>query len=158
MIVGRIFWSKVKKLWEQAKQGGAILTQPKTYLRHAFLPSFLSWCCKIAVTGIFLAAFAIPVTFNSIMWVVRVGVSRQRRVVHAGRRRRHAGDERARARRVLRRADIDQAIDYSTAQQLITSAWNQVVALVLVVSFSAGRAASSSSRRRTPTQRLRPPT
>ena len=51
MIVGRILWSKVKKLWEQAKQGGAILTEPKTYLKRAFLPSFLSWCCKIAVTG-----------------------------------------------------------------------------------------------------------
>ena len=34
---------------------------------------------------------------------------------------------------MLRRADVDQAIDYSTAQQLITSAWNQIVALVLVV-------------------------
>ena len=32
---------------------------------------------------------------------LRLGVARKRRVVHAGRRRRHAGDKRARARRVL---------------------------------------------------------
>ena len=33
---------------------------------------------------------------------------------------------------MLRRAEVD-GVDYSTAQQLITTAWNQVVALVLVV-------------------------
>jgi len=73
VIAGRIFWTKVKKLWEQAKEGGAILTKPKTYLRHSFLPAFLSWCSKLTVTGIFLAAFAIPVTFESIMWTVGSG-------------------------------------------------------------------------------------
>ena len=29
VIVGRIFWRQVKKLWEQAKQGGVILSQPE---------------------------------------------------------------------------------------------------------------------------------
>ena len=41
VIVGRIFWRQVKKLWEQAKQGGVILSQPKRYFTRAFLPSFL---------------------------------------------------------------------------------------------------------------------
>src|SRR3954462_14895017 len=30
-IVGRIFWQKVKKLWQQAKQGGVILSHPRRY-------------------------------------------------------------------------------------------------------------------------------
>ena len=72
-LLGRIFWRQVKKLWEQAKEGGAILSTPKRYLTHAFLPSFLSWLCKLGVIAIFLAAFAIPVTFESIMWVVGSG-------------------------------------------------------------------------------------
>ena len=50
-----------------------ILSQPKRYLTRAFLPSLLSWLCKLAVIGIFLAAFAIPVTFESIMWVTGSG-------------------------------------------------------------------------------------
>ena len=50
-----------------------ILSRPKEYLTRAFLPSFLSWLCKLAVIGIFLAAFAIPVTFESIMWVTGSG-------------------------------------------------------------------------------------
>ena len=31
VILGRIFWKQVKKLWEKAKQGGAILSRPKEY-------------------------------------------------------------------------------------------------------------------------------
>ena len=73
VLLVRIFWRQVKKLWLQAKQGGAILSRPKEYLTRAFLPSFLSWLCKLAVIGIFLAAFAIPVTFESIMWVTGSG-------------------------------------------------------------------------------------
>ena len=73
VVLARIFWAQVKKLWEKAKQGGAILSRPKEYLTHAFLPSLLSWLCKLTVIGIFLAAFAIPVTFESIMWVTGSG-------------------------------------------------------------------------------------
>ena len=73
VIVGRIFWRQVKKLWAQAKQGGAILAKPGQYMLRVFTPSFLGYLCKLAVIGIFLAAFAIPVTFNSVMWVVGSG-------------------------------------------------------------------------------------
>ena len=73
VIVGRIFWRQVKKLWAQAKEGGVILSHPKRYFSRVFLPSFLSYVCKFIVIGIFLAAFAIPVTFESITWVVGSG-------------------------------------------------------------------------------------
>ena len=73
VILARIFWRQVKKLWAKAKQGGVILAHPKEYLLHAFLPSFLSWLCKLAVIAVFLAAFAIPVTFESVMWVTGSG-------------------------------------------------------------------------------------
>ena len=73
VILGRIFLRQVKKLWLQAKQGGVILSRPKEYFTHAFLPSLLSWLCKLTVIGIFLAAFAIPVTFESVMWVTGSG-------------------------------------------------------------------------------------
>jgi uncharacterized membrane protein YbhN (UPF0104 family) len=132
VIVGRILWSKVKKLWQQAKQGGAILTQPKTYLRRAFLPSFLAWVSKLAVVGIFLAAFAIPVTFNSIMWVVGSGSLANVASFTPG----AVGVTQATNALALDACcDVpkSQAIDYSTAQQLITTGWNQIVAIVLVI-------------------------
>ena len=73
VLLGRIFWRQVKKLWAQAKKGDVILSQPRRYFARVFLPSFLSWLCKLIVIGIFLAAFAIPVTFESIMWVTGSG-------------------------------------------------------------------------------------
>ena len=73
VLLCRIFWRQVKKLWLKAKQGGVILSRPKEYLTRAFLPSLLSWLCKLIVIGIFLAAFTIPVTFESVMWVTGSG-------------------------------------------------------------------------------------
>jgi uncharacterized membrane protein YbhN (UPF0104 family) len=132
VLLVRIFWRQVKKLWEQAKEGGAILTRPKEYLTHAFLPSFLSWLCKLAVVGIFLAAFTIPVTFESIMWVVGSGSLANVVSFTPG----AVGITQATNALALDTCcDVAQktAIDYSTAQQLITTAWNLLVALVLVV-------------------------
>jgi uncharacterized membrane protein YbhN (UPF0104 family) len=132
VIVGRILWSKVKKLWDQAKQGGAILTEPRTYLRRAFLPSLLAWVSKLVVVGIFLAAFAIPVTFNSIMWVVGSGSLANVASFTPG----AVGVTQATNALALSACcDVPRstAIDYSTAQQLITTGWNQIVAIVLVI-------------------------
>jgi uncharacterized membrane protein YbhN (UPF0104 family) len=132
VVVGRIFWRQVKKLWAQAKAGGAILAQPKRYATRVFLPSFFSWLCKLAVIAIFLAAFAIPVTFSSIMWVVGSGSLANVVSVTPG----SVGITQATNALALDACcDVprETAVDYSTAQQLITTAWNIVVALVLVV-------------------------
>jgi uncharacterized membrane protein YbhN (UPF0104 family) len=134
LIVGRIFWRQVKKLWEQAKVGGVILTQPKRYFTRAFLPSLFSWLCKLAVIGIFLAAFAIPVTFESIMWVTGSGSLANVVSVTPG----AVGITQAtNALALASCCDVPNAVavDYSTAQQLITTAWNILFALVLVVAI-----------------------
>src|SRR5215471_1042446 len=132
VLLGRIFWRQVKKLWAQAKQGGAILAEPRRYLRRAFLPSFLSWVCKLIVIGIFLAAFAIPVTFESIMWVVGSGSLANVASFTPG----AVGVTQATNALALKtccNVPNAVAVDYSTAQQLVTTAWNQVVAITLVV-------------------------
>jgi uncharacterized membrane protein YbhN (UPF0104 family) len=132
VILGRIFWRQVKKLWAQAKAGGVILSRPKEYLTNVFLPSFLSWLCKLAVIGIFLAAFAIPVTFESVMWVTGSGSLANTVSFTPG----AVGITQATNALALDACcDVAQstAVDYSTAQQLITTAWNVLVAVVLVV-------------------------
>ena len=132
VLLGRIFWKQVKKLWAQAKKGGVILSQPKRYFSRVFLPSFLSWTCKLIVIGIFLAAFAIPVTFESIMWVVGSGSLANVVSVTPG----AVGITQATnalALNVCCDVPQSQAVDYSTAQQLITTAWNVLFAIVLIV-------------------------
>ena len=147
VILGRIFWRQVKKLWEQAKTGGAILAHPRRYLTHAFLPSFLSWLCKLAVIAIFLAAFAIPVTFESVMWVTGSGSLANVVSFTPG----AVGITQATNALALNTCcDVKNsvAVDYSTAQQLITTAWNVLVAIVLVIlvfGWSGGKQLVGSS-------------
>jgi uncharacterized membrane protein YbhN (UPF0104 family) len=132
----RMFWGRIKakvtSAWDQAKDGGAILSEPRVYLRKSFLPSFISWCCKLGVIAIFLAAFAIPVTFESVIWVSGSGSLANMVSFTPG----SIGVTQATNALALDTCcDVpyQQAVDYSTAQQLLMTAWNQVVALVLVV-------------------------
>jgi uncharacterized membrane protein YbhN (UPF0104 family) len=132
VLVARVFWRQVKKLWAQAKQGGVILSQPKRYMTRAFLPSFLSWSCKLTVIGIFLAAFAIPVTFESIMWVAGSGSLANVASFTPG----AVGVTQATNALALDTCcDVarDTAVAYSTAQQLIITAWNVLLATILVI-------------------------
>jgi hypothetical protein len=109
-----------------------ILSQPRRYLGRVFLPSFASWLCKLAVIGVFLAGFAIPVTFNSIMWVAGSGSLANVASFTPG----AVGVTQATNALALNTCcDVanDVAIDYSTAQQLITTAWNQLLAIVMLL-------------------------
>jgi uncharacterized membrane protein YbhN (UPF0104 family) len=132
VVLVRIFWRQVKKLWAQAKQGGVILATPGPYLKWSFLPSFLSWACKLVVIAIFLAAFAIPVTLESVFWVVGSGSLANTVSFTPG----AVGVTQATNALALKTCcDVANgvAVDYSTAQQLITTAWNQIVGIALVV-------------------------
>ena len=104
VMLGRIFWRQVKKLWDQAKQGGVILTRPTEYLTRAFLPSFLSWLCKLGGDRRVPRRLRDPGHLRVGHVGDRVRLPRERRVGDAGRGRGHTSHERARARHVLRRA------------------------------------------------------
>jgi uncharacterized membrane protein YbhN (UPF0104 family) len=131
-VLVRAFWKQVKKLWAQAKQGGVILSTPGKYFRRVFLPSFLSYVCKYAVIGIFLAAFSIPVTFESITWIVGSGSLANVASFTPG----AVGITQATNALALKtccQVPNDTTIAYSTAQQLITTAWNVLFAMILVI-------------------------
>jgi uncharacterized membrane protein YbhN (UPF0104 family) len=132
VLLGRIFWRQVKKLWEQAKQGGVILGQPRRYLTRVFLPSLGSWLAKVTVIGIFLAAFAIPVTVESLMWIVGSGSLANVASFTPG----AVGVTQATNALALDtccNVPTDVTVAYSTAQQLIVTAWNVLFATVLVI-------------------------
>ena len=80
----------------------------------------------MAVIAIFLAAFAIPVTFNSIMWVIGSGSLANVASFTPG----AIGVTQATNALALKTCcDVpnNTAVAYSTAQQLVTSAWNVIV-------------------------------
>ena len=82
--------------------------------------------------GIFLAAFAIPVTFESIMWVAGSGSLANVASFTPG----AVGITQATNALALKTCcDVpnETAVAYSTAQQLIVTAWNVGFAALLVV-------------------------
>ncbi len=132
LALARALKKRLAGMWENAKEGGVILSTPKRYLSRVFLPSLVSYLCKLGVIAIFLGAFAIPVTFESIMWVVGSGSLANVASFTPG----AVGVTQATNALALKTCcDVanDVAIDYSTAQQLITTAWNQVLAIVLLL-------------------------
>jgi uncharacterized membrane protein YbhN (UPF0104 family) len=130
VVLCRIFWRQLKKLWEKAKVGGAILNTPRKYFTKVFAPSLAGWIAKLFVIGIFLAAYGIPVTFHTIMSVVGSNsIANTVSVTPGG-----VGVNQAMNVAALDSVtDATTATAYSIGQQLITTAWNQVFAIALVI-------------------------
>jgi uncharacterized membrane protein YbhN (UPF0104 family) len=145
VLLCRILWGKIKHLWEQAKVGGAILGDRRAYLGRVFLPSFLGWCCKLGVIAVFLAAYGIPVSFDVVMQVVGGNsIANVVSVTPGG-----VGVNQAFNVASLRGVtDPTTATAYSVAQQLITTAWNILFAIVLLIwafGWSGGKQLVSES-------------
>jgi uncharacterized membrane protein YbhN (UPF0104 family) len=130
VALGRMFWRKMQGLWEKAKAGGAILAYPRVYFARVFLLQFLGWGAKLAVIGIFLAAYGIPVTFHTIMSVAGGNSLANVASFTPG----AVGITQA-----VNSASLNDVTDpttataYSLGQQLITTAWNQIFAIVLLI-------------------------
>ena len=130
VLLGRVFWRRLKRLWEQAKQGGAILTRPRDYALQVALPSFGAWLAKLGVIAVFLAGYGITVTFHAVMSVMGgnsiantvsvtpggVGVNQAANVAALG-----------------GVTDASTATAYSLGQQLAVTAWNVAFAIAVVV-------------------------
>jgi uncharacterized membrane protein YbhN (UPF0104 family) len=130
VVLARTFWGKLRGLWLQAKAGGAILGEPRKYLLRVALPSFGAWLAKLGVTGVFLAAYGIPVTFHTIMTVV--GGNSLANTVSAT----PGGVGVNQAVNVASLSDVTDtatATAYSIGQQLTVTVWNVLFGCAVVV-------------------------
>jgi uncharacterized membrane protein YbhN (UPF0104 family) len=128
-MVVRMLWPKVVKWWEKAKEGGQILVSPRAYFLRVFLPEGISWVASLGVIAVFLAAYSIPVTFDTIMRVVAGNsIANVTSVTPGG-----AGVNQAFNVASLQGVtSAANATAYSVAQQLVTTAWNILFAIVLM--------------------------
>jgi uncharacterized membrane protein YbhN (UPF0104 family) len=53
---------KLLNQWHKAKQGAAIFRDWRRYAMGVALPSAASYCCRVGVNVVFMAAFGIPIT------------------------------------------------------------------------------------------------
>jgi uncharacterized membrane protein YbhN (UPF0104 family) len=125
----RAYWPRVVRWWGEAKAGGAILGHPRAYLVRVFVPGLISWVAMLLVIAAFLAAYAIPVTFETLMRVVAGNsIANVTSVTPGG-----AGVTQAFNVASLHGVTSSaNATAFSVTQQLIMTAWNILVGLVLV--------------------------
>lgn len=130
VVVARIFWRWLKGLWAKAKQGGKILESPKAFATRVLLPQTISYAAKVGVIAIFLAAYSIPVTFDSLMSVIGSSSAANMTSVTPG----AVGITQAANVVALQDyTDADTATAYSLTQQLVTTMVNQAYAFLLVI-------------------------
>jgi uncharacterized membrane protein YbhN (UPF0104 family) len=129
-VVVRRLWARVVGWWEDAKEGGAIVAHPRAYLGRVFLPSLLSWIASLGVMAVFLAAYGIPVSFETLMRISGGNsIANVTSVTPGG-----AGVTQAFNVASLNGiASSQDATAYSVAQQLVTTAWNIVFGIAMVV-------------------------
>jgi uncharacterized membrane protein YbhN (UPF0104 family) len=130
LVLGRIFWRKLKGLWAKAVQGGAILARPREYAVRVALPSLGAWLAKLGVISVFLAGYGIAVTFHTVMSVAGGNsIANTVSVTPGG----VGVNQAANVAALNEVTDAATATAYSLGQQLAITAFNIVFALVLVV-------------------------
>ncbi len=139
VLVARILRERIARWWQQAKVGGQILAHPRSYLGRVLFPEIVSWIAMLGIIAVFLAAYNIPVSFHTLMRVVAGNSIANMTAVTPG----GAGVQQG--FNVLSLKGITSSANataYSVAQQLVTTAWSIVLAIILVVrafGWSGGR-------------------
>lgn len=72
-VVLYFLWPRLKpwllNQWHKARQGAAIFRDWRRYAKGVALPSAVSYCCRIGVNVVFMAAFDIPITAFTIFLI-----------------------------------------------------------------------------------------
>jgi uncharacterized membrane protein YbhN (UPF0104 family) len=129
-LVGRVLRQRVEQWWEQAKVGARILVHPRSFLGRVVLPEAISWVAMLGIIAVFLAAYDIPVSFHTLMRVVAGNSIANVSSVTPG------GAGVVQGFNVLSLKGITStanATAYSVSQQLVTTAWGILFAIVLLI-------------------------
>jgi uncharacterized membrane protein YbhN (UPF0104 family) len=144
-LLGRTFWHRLEGLRKQVMDGGAVLGKPRRFLLDVVLPSLGSYLARLAIVGVFLGAYSIPVTFHNVASVTASNsISNSVSATPGG-----VGVTQAMNSVALSGStNAATATAYSISQQLVTSAWNVILAVVLVswvFGWTGGKALVRSS-------------
>jgi uncharacterized membrane protein YbhN (UPF0104 family) len=129
VLLARIFWERLEKLRQQLISGGAILRSPRRTVTRLFLPVLGSYAARLAIVAVFLGAYSIPVTFENVATVTASNsVSNSVSATPGG-----VGVTQAMNSAALSgETSAKTATAYSIGQQLIISAWDVILAIILV--------------------------
>ncbi len=147
VLLARIFWERLEGLRAQLIAGGAILRSPRGALTRLGLPVLGSYIARLAIVGVFLGAYGIPVSFHNIATVTASNsISNSVSATPGG-----VGVTQAlNATALSGSTDATTATAYSIGQQLVISAWDVIFAVILVswvFGWTGGKALVKSSYR-----------
>jgi uncharacterized membrane protein YbhN (UPF0104 family) len=136
-------WRRLKprliNLWHKAKAGGAILRDWRRYLRQVALPSAASYCCRIGVNVVFMAAFSIPITAFTVFLVASSHMLSGLFAITPG----GVGQTQALDVATLRgHARTEDIAAFSITQDAVITIWNVVLGVIVMLwafGFSAAK-------------------
>ncbi len=131
VLAVHIVWRRFKTTWRKAKEGGGILTTPRTYLVQVVGVELLSYVARMGVNATFMYAYDIPVSVENVFLIVAASSISSIVAVLPG----AVGAQAGLASVVLRGEASQAAINaYAVGQGIITTAWNVVFGLTMLAS------------------------
>ncbi|HET7445269.1 MAG TPA: lysylphosphatidylglycerol synthase transmembrane domain-containing protein [Solirubrobacterales bacterium] len=132
LVLGTIWLGRhVRRFWQRVKQGVAILTQPRRYLREVAAWQGVGWFFRFAAFWFFLEAFGVGGSVGNVMLVMSVqGIANVIPFTPGG-----AGAQQALLFATLHGPPRSVVLSFSVGTQIAMAAWSVVlgfVALLLV--------------------------
>ena len=134
VVVLYFLWPRLKprlqNQWHKAKQGAAIFRDRRRYAREVALPSAASYCCRIGVNVVFMAAFGIPITAFTVFLVASSHTLSQVFAITPG----GVGQTQALDVATLRPyASSHDIAAFSITQDSVITIWNVVLGVTVMV-------------------------
>jgi len=125
----RILYKRFRSTWENAKDGGQILSDRPAFLKQVVAVEAASYAARMGVNATFMYAFHVPVSIRNIFLIVGAsGISSTLALLPGA-----VGVQTALATVVLKGVAPTEVITaYTVGQSLIITAWNVLVGFVLL--------------------------
>ena len=133
-VILRLLWPRLKPRvvgeWKKAKQGARIFGEWRRYAHDVALPSTGSYCCRMGVNVVFMAAFDIPITAFTVFLVASSHTLSQLFAITPG----GVGQTQALDVATLRRyASSHDVAAFSITQDSVITLWNVVLGVAVML-------------------------
>ena len=133
-LVFYFLWPRLKPRlvaeWHKARRGASIFGDWGRYARDVALPSTASYCCRIGVNIVFMAAFDIPVTFYTVFLVASSHMLSQLFAITPG----GVGQTQALDIATLRHYASSRSVAaFSITQDSVITLWNVVLGIAVML-------------------------
>ncbi len=130
LVVGIFYLAHhVRRFWARVRQGLAILTQPRRYLREVASWQGVGWLCRFAAFWFFLEAFGIPGTVGNVMLVMSVQAIANIIPFTPG----GAGAQQALLVATLAGPSRSAVLSFSVGTQIAMAAWSVVLGFAAIL-------------------------